>query len=131
MKRKLMVPVSASGKMVMPITLAVPGTSIFSPDRNATLKEYVNFMDTVALEESIDFEDKDEIVSQDKEDVGERVESAIVYGMFVFPEGKIVINLVPSDLKKSGSYSDLPITVGLLVETGQMIVKRKEELAYF
>lgn len=61
----------------------------------------------------------------------ERVESAIVDGMFVFPEGKIVINLAPSDLKKSGSHFDLPIAIGLLIETGQLIIKRKEEFAYF
>ncbi|MGD9678715.1 MAG: YifB family Mg chelatase-like AAA ATPase [Vulcanibacillus sp.] len=61
----------------------------------------------------------------------ERVESAIVDGKFVFPEEKIVINLAPSDLKKSGSHFDLPIAIGLLIETGQLVVKRKEQFAYF
>lgn len=61
----------------------------------------------------------------------ERVESAIVDGRFVFPEEKIVINLAPSDLKKSGSHFDLPIAIGLLIEAGQLIVKRKEQFAYF
>lgn len=46
----------------------------------------------------------------------ERVESAIVDAHFVFPEMKIVINLSPSDLKKSGSHFDLPIAIGLLIK---------------
>lgn len=35
--------------------------NIFSPDRNAALKEYVKFMDAAEMEESIDFEDADVI----------------------------------------------------------------------
>lgn len=61
----------------------------------------------------------------------ERVESAIVDTNFVFPEMKIVINLAPSDLKKSGSHFDLPIALGLLIEDGQLKIKRKEEFAFF
>lgn len=61
----------------------------------------------------------------------ERVESAIVDAHFVFPEMKIVINLAPSDLKKSGSHFDLPIAIGLLIEDGQMRIKRNEEFAFF
>ena len=41
----------------------------------------------------------------------ERVESAIVDAKYIFPEMKIVINLAPSDLKKSGSHFDLPIAL--------------------
>lgn len=54
----------------------------------------------------------------------ERVEAALRDGRFRFPEMKIVINLAPSDLKKSGSYFDLPIALGLLLETGQLNIKR-------
>jgi len=61
----------------------------------------------------------------------ERVESAIVDGNFVFPQMKIVFNLAPSDLKKSGSHFDLPIALGLLIESGQMRIMRKEEFAFF
>lgn len=61
----------------------------------------------------------------------ERVESAIVDAHFIFPEMKIVINLAPSDLKKSGSHFDLPIAIGLLIEDGQISIKRKEEFAFF
>lgn len=61
----------------------------------------------------------------------ERVESAIVDSHYIFPEMKIVINLAPSDLKKSGSHFDLPIAIGLLMEDGQVIIKRKEQFAFF
>lgn len=61
----------------------------------------------------------------------ERVESAIVDAKYIFPEMKIVINLAPSDLKKSGSHFDLPIALGLLIEDGQVNIKRKEEFAFF
>lgn len=54
----------------------------------------------------------------------ERVEAALRDGKFCFPEMKIVINLAPSDLKKSGSHFDLPIALGLLLETNQLKIKR-------
>lgn len=54
----------------------------------------------------------------------ERVEAALRDGGFQFPEMKVVINLAPSDLKKSGSYFDLPIALGLLMETEQLDIKR-------
>ena len=60
----------------------------------------------------------------------ERVEASITDGRYVFPEKKIVINLAPSDLKKSGSHFDLPIALGILMESGQLIVRRKEEYAF-
>ena len=37
----------------------------------------------------------------------ERVQAAINDSNYTFPEKKIVINLAPSDLKKSGSHFDL------------------------
>lgn len=60
----------------------------------------------------------------------ERVESAINDSNYVFPEKKIVINLAPSDLKKSGSHFDLAIAVGILMETGQVRIAKSEEFAY-
>ncbi len=60
----------------------------------------------------------------------ERVQAAINDSHFTFPKKKIVINLAPSDLKKSGSHYDLPIALGLLIETEQCILTRKEEFAY-
>jgi magnesium chelatase family protein len=43
---------------------------------------------------------------------------------------KIVVNLAPSDLKKSGSHFDLPIALSLLMEANQFRIKRKMEFAF-
>ena len=60
----------------------------------------------------------------------ERVQAAINDSNYIFPQKKIVINLAPSDLKKSGSHFDLAIAIGLLIETGQVIKARDEEFAF-
>lgn len=60
----------------------------------------------------------------------ERVQAAINDSNYTFPQKKIVINLAPSDLKKSGSHFDLSIAMGLLFETGQINKTRKEEFAF-
>lgn len=59
----------------------------------------------------------------------ERVEAAIHDSHYKFPQKKVVINLAPSDLKKSGSHFDLPIAIGLLIESNQMELKRPEAFA--
>lgn len=56
----------------------------------------------------------------------ERVEAAINDSRYVFPQKKVVINLAPSDLKKSGSHFDLAIAIGLLMETGQLVLQKEE-----
>ena len=45
----------------------------------------------------------------------ERVKSALNNTGYQFPIRKIIINLAPSNIRKEGSYFDLPIAVGLLV----------------
>ena len=55
-----------------------------------------------------------------------RVESAIKNNSFYFPRIKIVVNLSPADIRKSGSAFDLPIAIGILAATGQV---RSEALA--
>ncbi len=60
----------------------------------------------------------------------ERVEAAILDSRFIFPQMKIVVNLAPSDLKKSGSHFDLPIALSLLMEANQVRIKRTEEFAF-
>lgn len=49
----------------------------------------------------------------------ERVQSAIVNNGFDFPKKKIVANLAPADLKKFGSFYDLPIAIGILLASEQ------------
>lgn len=48
----------------------------------------------------------------------ERVRSAIKNSGYEFPNKKVVINLAPADIKKIGSYYDLPIAIGILSKTG-------------
>lgn len=47
----------------------------------------------------------------------ERVAAAIQICGFKFPE-QVLVNLAPAELKKEGSYFDLPIAVGILVAIG-------------
>ena len=53
----------------------------------------------------------------------DRVRSAIKNCGFKFPNGHITVNLAPADLKKGGSHYDLPITIALLLASGQIDVK--------
>ena len=47
----------------------------------------------------------------------DRIESAFEHLNLKFPKKKIVINLSPSDIKKSGTSFDLPMLIGLLIES--------------
>lgn len=50
----------------------------------------------------------------------QRVEAAVKSNEFFMPRSKLVINLAPADIKKSGSAFDLPIAVGTLAATEQI-----------
>ncbi len=50
----------------------------------------------------------------------ERVRSAIKNSALIFPVNKITINLAPADLRKEGSYFDLPLAVSILKASGQL-----------
>ena len=56
----------------------------------------------------------DNAVSEAKE----RIRSAVKNSGFTFPRGRVVINLAPADIKKEGTYFDLPMAVGILLEEG-------------
>lgn len=43
---------------------------------------------------------------------------------------KIIFNLAPSDIKKSGSHFDLAISIGLLVQSEQVKIKDINEFAF-
>lgn len=51
----------------------------------------------------------------------ERVRSAIKNSGFDFPIRKIVVNLAPANLRKEGASYDLPIAMGILKATGQIL----------
>lgn len=50
----------------------------------------------------------------------ERVRSAIRASGFAMPREKVVVNLAPGNVRKTGSGFDLPIACGILVATGQV-----------
>lgn len=50
----------------------------------------------------------------------QRIESAIKTNRFYMPRTKIVVNLAPADIKKSGSAFDLPIAIGVLGASEQI-----------
>ena len=50
----------------------------------------------------------------------DRTESAIKANGFHMPRTKVVINLSPADIKKSGAAFDLPIAIGILAASEQI-----------
>ena len=50
----------------------------------------------------------------------QRVDSAIKSNHYYMPRTKLVVNLAPADIKKSGSAFDLPIAIGTLGATDQI-----------
>jgi len=51
----------------------------------------------------------------------ERVRSAIRNSGFVFPNTRLTVNLAPADLRKEGPAYDLPIALGILLASEQII----------
>ncbi len=56
----------------------------------------------------------------------QRVESAIKTNKYIMPRTRIVVNLAPADIKKSGTAFDLPIAIGVLAASEQ--IKNLEEI---
>lgn len=59
----------------------------------------------------------------------ERMESAIKANGYHFPRTKVVVNLAPADIKKSGTAFDLPIAIGTLAGSEQF--ENPEKLAEY
>lgn len=55
------------------------------------------------------------------EESRERIRSAIRNSGFAFPKNKLIINLAPAGLAKSGSSLDLPVALGILTLSGQLL----------
>lgn len=51
----------------------------------------------------------------------ERVRSAIKNTLFRFPNTRVTVNLAPADMKKEGPAFDLPIAIGILIATKQLL----------
>lgn len=59
----------------------------------------------------------------------ERVRAAIKNSGLLFPSRRIILNLAPADLRKEGTYFDLPIAISLLVNFGY-VKKVAKDLAF-
>ncbi|MFC1804836.1 YifB family Mg chelatase-like AAA ATPase [Candidatus Omnitrophota bacterium] len=57
----------------------------------------------------------------------QRIKSAIKNSGFGWPQGRITINLAPSDIRKEGASFDLAIALGILSATGQIDSRRLPE----
>ena len=55
----------------------------------------------------------------------ERVRTAIRNAGLEFPGKRITINLAPADRRKEGAIFDLPIAVGILAATNQIVAEEK------
>lgn len=62
------------------------------------------------------------------EESRERVRSAIINTKAEFPAKRITINLAPADLPKEGPSFDLPIAIGVLIASGQLIANLSDIL---
>src|SRR5207248_2784274 len=56
-----------------------------------------------------------------------RIERALANLRYDRPIGRTVINLAPADLKKDAAALDLPIALGLLVATGQLLPEQLQD----
>lgn len=91
------------------ISAATTGIDAYTVEVEADVQQMIPSFATVGL--------PDAAVKESKE----RVQSAIKNSDFYFPAKKITINLAPADIKKEGAGFDLPIAVGILGATGQIL----------
>ena len=60
-----------------------------------------------------------------------RVRSALLNSHFEWPDFGIAVNLAPTDLPKSGTRFDLPISLGLLLASGQLPTQSLDGREFF
>ena len=85
---------------------------------------------TITIEVSIGSGNKYHIVGLPDNAIKEslrRVESAIQSSGLRMPRQKIVVNLSPADIRKEGTAYDLPIAIGILAASGQIISKDADQ----
>lgn len=58
-----------------------------------------------------------------------RVQSSLMNAGFSFPKGKVMVNLAPADLQKSGTCFDLAIAAAMLIATGAIPKERMAGIA--
>ena len=57
----------------------------------------------------------------------QRIESALTTNGFEWPRYRVVINLAPADIRKEGTHFDLPLAIGILAATEQLMCERLSE----
>jgi magnesium chelatase family protein len=57
----------------------------------------------------------------------QRIEAAVKNIGLKVPRLKLVVNMAPADIKKEGSAYDLPIALGILAATGQILPEKLEQ----
>lgn len=68
------------------------------------------------------------LASKAVEEARERVKTAIINSGMDFPPRKITVNLAPADLPKDGGAYDLPIAIGVLIASGQLVLSKEVDL---
>lgn len=58
-----------------------------------------------------------------------RIERALTNLGYARPTGRVVINLAPADIRKEGGAFDLPIALGILVATRQLLPEQLSQFA--
>ncbi|MCK5118464.1 MAG: YifB family Mg chelatase-like AAA ATPase, partial [Candidatus Latescibacteria bacterium] len=99
------------------LSSAVLGIDAYIVEVEADIARQLPYFSTVGLPDGAVKESKD------------RVTAAIKNSGFVFPRGRITVNLAPADVRKEGSAFDLPIAMGILAATGQVPEDRLEDYA--
>ena len=61
----------------------------------------------------------------------ERVRSAVKNSARKFPDRKITVNLAPADIKKEGAFLDLPIAIGLLKASEQLVGAETDGIVFW
>jgi magnesium chelatase family protein len=97
------------------LSAATLGVEAYTVEVEADIQQQLPLFITVGLPDGAVRESK------------ERVTAAIKNSDFIFPSKKVTINLAPADIKKEGSAFDLPIAVGILAATGQVLCERFDE----
>jgi len=97
------------------ISSATLGVDAYAVQVEADIQQQLPAFVTVGLPEGAVRESK------------ERVTAAIKNSDFLFPSKRVTINLAPADIKKEGSAFDLPIAVGILSATGQILRDRCDD----
>lgn len=60
----------------------------------------------------------------------ERVRTAIKNSGYELQSRKIIVNLAPANTKKEGSFFDLPIAIGILICTEEIITEVPQDIAF-